>query len=549
MTRLLPIAFSLIAGLTAANAEPAALLIGNEDYSNFRDVIRGDEILNLEGPLERAGVQVTTRRSAILANMQTGMEEFERNATTAETLLVGLGGRFVHTESETYYLPPGAVVGPVGTLAWRSLPMSTVMAWLAERPGKSILLLGTDGLRQDIGTYLRTGIGELDIPQGVTVVAGDTRALSNFAAETIARPGRTFVDAARSRGLVVLGYDPEDLVHLEQAVVAQTSSTSEVSRTRDIFEWRQASETNTVEAYQNYLRLVPDGRFARMAEARIFSLTDTPEARAERAEQALDLSRDARRVVQRNLTLLGYDTRGIDGIFGNGTRSALSSWQGDQNINGYGYLTEEQIARLDSQAQQRATQLAREAEQRRLQLQAEDRSYWAQTGSKGTEQGLRDYLRRYPDGEFANAAATRLDQLEQQKLRQTNSRDRDLWDRAVATNTIRAYRDYLQLSPNGAFREGAEARIARIQRRREAVNSEAAKAEEAMSLSAGTRRLIEARLNTMGLEPGAVDGQFDDETRRAIRRYQRSNEMRQTGYLTERMVVQLMAGAVRQIFQ
>ncbi len=54
-------------------------------------------------------------------------------------------------------------------------------------------------------------------------------------------------------------------------------------------------------------------------------------ARAEQDEAALRLTRDQRRQVQRDLSLMGYDTRGIDGVFGRGTRAAIAGWQSASN--------------------------------------------------------------------------------------------------------------------------------------------------------------------------------------------------------------------------
>ena len=55
------------------------------------------------------------------------------------------------------------------------------------------------------------------------------------------------------------------------------------------------------------------------------------------------------------------------------------------------------------------------------------------------------------------------------------------------------------------------------------------------------RQAIEKRLSNLGLKPGRVDGTFDDDTRRAIRRYQEARGMEVTGYLTQAAVVRLLA--------
>ena len=77
----------------------------------------------------------------------------------------------------------------------------------------------------------------------------------------------------------------------------------------------------------------------------------------------------------------------------------------------------------------------------------------------------------------------------------------------------------------------------------------AQQSEQALNLSPRTRQVIEARLNGLDMKPGKVDGIFDRDTRRAIRRYQASRNLDQTGFLTEAVVVRLLADSVRQIFR
>lgn len=66
-------------------------------------------------------------------------------------------------------------------------------------------------------------------------------------------------------------------------------------------------------------------------------------------ERLLDLTRDERREVQRNLTRLGYRTGGADGVFGSGTRRALAAWQEDEGLPGTGYMTADQLRELRRQ--------------------------------------------------------------------------------------------------------------------------------------------------------------------------------------------------------
>lgn len=52
-----------------------------------------------------------------------------------------------------------------------------------------------------------------------------------------------------------------------------------------------------------------------------------PWSDAAATEAALDLTRAQRREVQIRLALLGFDPRGIDGLFGPDTRAAIAQWQ------------------------------------------------------------------------------------------------------------------------------------------------------------------------------------------------------------------------------
>ncbi len=535
----------LLAVPSLASAQSAGLIITNDDYDVVSNVRRGNRLASVAPALERGGMAITLAEDATASDMRDALVAFGQIAVEAETLFIGLSGRFVHTAAETYYLPSDGDTGPLATLSETALPLSVVMAWLADKPGKAVLMLVRGPNDAAYGPFLSGGIGTLGIPQGVTVLIGTPRAATDLVQDHMARPGRPFIGVAlRDREIDVFGYAARTMILLDGSTPPPATADD---RLADLRAWREAARINTAAAYESYLADRPDGEFADMARGRLAALTDTPEARAERAEQALDLNRDARRDIQRDLSLLGFNTRGIDGIFGRGTRTAIAEWQRRERFEATGYVTREQIALLNEQARRRAEELEAEAEIRREQQRAADLDYWNQTGSRGDEAGLRAYLRRFPDGEFAELAQERLAIFEEQKRERASARDRELWEEAVARGTASGYRRYLVAFPGGAFREEAEARLAALER--EAEFAQEARAEEAMNLSPGTRRVIEARLNGLGLRPGPVDGVFDEETRRAIRRYQAARNLPESGYVSDQMMVQLMADTVRQIFR
>ena len=113
------------------------------------------------------------------------------------------------------------------------------------------------------------------------------------------------------------------------------------------------------------------------------------------------------------------------------------------------------------------------------------------------------------------------------------------------------YRFYLERFPNGVFANEAQARIAAIEEaeRNAALLAQAQAQEQALRLNPVTRQLVERRLNVLGLKPGRVDGEFDNRTRRAIRRFQDGRNLQVTGYLDEPTMVRLLAGGILSIFE
>ena len=71
---------------------------------------------------------------------------------------------------------------------------------------------------------------------------------------------------------------------------------------------------------------------------------------------------------------------------------------------------------------------------------------------------------------------------------------------------------------------------------------ESAKLEESkLGLAPVTFLLVEQKLTKLGFEPGRIDGKLSDESRKAIRRFQRAAELPVTGYLSRATVVRLIA--------
>jgi len=254
--------------------------------------------------------------------------------------------------------------------------------------------------------------------------------------------------------------------------------------------WNVVVEMDTPAAYQAYLDRYPNGQFRNIARAAITGAALDAEAQAQAAEAALGLDRTDRRNIQRNLSLLGYNPRGIDGIFGPGSRAAIKAWQRANGYDPTGYLTAQQVRAMASAAKTKADQLAAEAAARKAEEERRDTQYWRDTGRGASEAGLRSYLDRYPDGLFADVAEARLAEIEATKRAQAEAAERAFWDDVRARDTAADYQRYLDRFPKGLFAHEARARIKELTAGDTAEVIAAAKAEEARVVSNGVLRLL-----------------------------------------------------------
>ena len=456
-------------------------------------------------------------------------------------MVIYLAGRFRHSANDGWFLAGDAETPDLAEIGAQGIDIDLPLALAATVPGGALVMLAEQAGSGGAGTGLRVGTGALAVPQGVAVLSSDAPRLTQLLENRLLQVGTSLGAALAGQP----GFKADGFV---TTLVPFLPETLAEAATREALDWAKAVSDDTIAAYEAYLAAHPAGPNAGAARAAITRLTppETPEQRAQAAEDALGLDREARREIQRALSLIGHDPRGIDGIFGPGSRRAIRAWQQTQGTEALGYLTaREEVARLLAQAARRASELEAEAKARREAEERADRAFWQETGALGDEIGLRSYLRRYPDGVFSEVARARLAEIEKARAEQAAARDRSAWAVAQGSDTIAAYRAYLAEFPQGAFVQEAQDRISQLSDPGPQVDENAALSrEEALGLNPVTRRMVEQRLAAEGLDPGAIDGRFDDQTRRAIRRFQRTRALEPTGYLDERTLVLLLAGAV-----
>lgn len=555
-----------------ALAEDIALVIGNRDYDTGAPVRGAERVVEAADALSAGDVAVLAERDADLDDLRDLLGQFEQMAPNAERLLVVLAGRFVTGGSETFFLPvEGEVPGLTG-VAGRAVPLSGILQILGTAPGAAFLVLAEDGRAEAQGAFLRDGIGPLSVPQGVTVVRGAPGPVAGLLRDVIAVEGAAieasgdlelsgylpgghgFLAAGEGQGAALSGVQAE----LAAARQRADRSAAEAERRIDAADaalWAMAQELDSVGGYARYVEVFPGGRHAEAASRLIAEIRDEPERSARLTEEALSLSRDQRRAVQRDLTALGFNTRGVDGIFGPGTRTAVAAWQEDRGRAQTGYLDRAQIDALRLAAARAEQIRAEEEAQARQEALRADRDLWREVGEGRDEAGLRAYLDRFPQGEFAPVARERLERIVQARRAEEEARaaeerrqaDEAFWRQTGEGRDIPGLRAYLERYPEGRHADRARSRLADLvgePDRPDADRSAAAAAEEALGLNRALRQSVEDRLAALGHNPGQVDGQFDDRTRQALRRYQQASGLPVTGYVSQQLVVQLLTDSV-----
>ncbi|MDQ2090663.1 peptidoglycan-binding domain-containing protein [Marimonas arenosa] len=534
---LVGICLSVLAA--GAWADDLALVISNHKYEGQAPLIAGEAAAGLAEDLKERGWTVFTARDSSLADMRQKARDLRatmQRTPEPDRVIIAITGLMAENDRDSWLLADTAEKPDMLNIGAQGLSLGALAEIAGLAPGKAVLMIGQVDAAVELGMGLRPGPGSVTAPQGVIVVQGQMGALRRWARDTLLDPQNSIEQALRGlpRNSAARGYSSQ----AESFTVAGERTT--VGPMGEMAYWNAVRDIGSLEALQAYLNRFPAGLFAAEARTRLAELTRDPLDVAREAEEALGLTRNDRRQIQRNLALLGFDPRGIDGLFGRGSRAAIAAWQRSAGYEGNGFLTAGQVAELQRQAAVRAAELEREAQLRREAEERADRQFWQQLGRD--EASLRRYLERYPDGLFAEDAQARLDLILEERLARAEARERAAWDRAQEANTIAAYRGFLDRFPNGSFAAEARDRIAELRAESEnAAEIERLRKHEAEILpNQGARKVVEQILSVRGFKPGDVDGNFTRETRRAIRRFQRERGLPVTGFVSQQTMVVLM---------
>ena len=412
----------LLATLMLAGPAPAetgkrvALVIGNANYTKVGPLANPvNDARAVADALRRLGFAVVLGLDTRKTEMEDAIRAFSTEAQGAETGLFYYAGHGIQVAGRNYLLPVDAALDSEIDLEFGAIDTDVIYRVLDLAADTRVIVLDAcrdnpfvEPLSRSMGRARSTrllgrGLARTEAAGGALIafatepgnVAYDgtgehspfTRALLNH----IETPGIEInVMLTRVRAEVYAETDEKQRPWTSSSLIGEVYLAPGASRDTqqvrsetelELALWQEARSGETRAGYEAYLARFPEGAFAVIARTRLAGLptesagrTGAPDADTDAvptappphtAEASLDLDRTARREIQERLTALGHSTRGIDGIFGPGTRAAIGAWQraAGRTVTGYldaGQLTALEAASEDALAALRAER-AREA--------------------------------------------------------------------------------------------------------------------------------------------------------------------------------------------
>lgn len=535
----------LCALASPAFADDQALVIANANYQFTAPGGSAESTFQVVERLRKAGYRVQKEQNLNKVGLERAITTFNASAKPRDHVVYVYVGHTMHEGNDTYLMPVDLQSARAETIAQSAVNLNTILDNAAKHSGASAVFLGWTPPRKKLlgsriypfhgSAGLGYGLGQTEVPQGVLLVNGMSDRIVNIIKTRYFEPnistravGNSLVGHVWSQGYLSLHS------YLNREVENRTSKPAPVPGVEQSF-WEFTKQENTIPAYEAFIKRFPNGKYFAVAQKNLKVLrAEALISPAERAERALNLTRDEKRDIQRALTVLGHDTRGVDGLFGPASRRAISRWQARSQRPTNGFLDQTQVRMILNQGETKRRALLEEAKRKRLALEAKDREFWRVTGASGQEYDLRVYLNEYPDGLYAQTAQANLDKILAEKARRSgNAADRNAWKAAVTTNTLQGYNLYLRKSPKGVFAAEAKARIEKIKRRdaNRKAREQARNLEVSMNIGPKMWFVVERQIAKAGIDTGKVDGVVDAQTRKALRQFQKSNGLEPTGYM------------------
>ena len=442
----------------SALADNLALIVGNNDYAHAPDAeTAARDARSVAKALRDAGWDVTLGTDLDRSKMRDLIRAFAGKVGSADRLVIYYSGHALRTGGATYLAPVDTRANTLTDVIFDGVPLDLLFRTAAEKAGSAVIFLDGAQLRGFTPTdFVEPGLAALEGPEGVVIVSAaepgkairrsawrDSR-FSQLITSRFLQPGAAVMDSAAAAWTptYVIGEADADFV-LVPAPKSVTGDEDGLGREIELAYWRTAERSGKAEDYRAYLERYPEGVFAAFARDRLgigaaAAAPEEPKVDPKvAAEAALNLSRIRKRKIQEWLLALGHNPRGIDGLFGRGSRAAIRGWQRASGLEQTGYLDKDQLSRLNREGEAALAEQRRIAEEKRRIAEAEDNGYWSATGARGNVAGYRAYLERYPQGLHAAAARAALDKVAEAEADEAARIERRRFRRASAPRHAR----------------------------------------------------------------------------------------------------------------
>lgn len=359
-----------------------ALVIGNGAYESVPKLPnpKGDAkaIADVLGGL---GFSVILRDDLDQQKMATALSDFAKALTDADAALFYYAGHAIQYDGHNYLISTNAKLDSPFALNSGAIPLDQIVATMQESSAINLVLLDAcrnnpfvDRLKETLpaerSVTVARGLAPFSVQKGDTMVvyataanqtaadgAGKHSPFTQALLDNLATPGvevslllKRVVQEVREKTLYQQSPEVLSAMAAEFYFSTDASGANSVAGSRGVTDfdqvtaaYKQASASDTTEAWQGFLDTFPDAALATFAQdalirAQARETQYDPSVTFEDGENELELGKEERLSIQTTLSALGYDVGTPDGVFGKKTRQAVLAFQVGAGLMPTGYV-------------------------------------------------------------------------------------------------------------------------------------------------------------------------------------------------------------------
>ena len=365
-----------------------ALVVGNGTYAHIGQLPNpGNDAADMTAALQRLGFDVTTVHDADRNAMTEALRVFTRESAGADVSLVFYAGHGLEMDGVNYLVPVDARLERDTDVRFEAVELDDV---LAATVGADLRVVILDACRNNplARSMQRTGASR-SVSRG-SFGNLDEGLLGDETLVAYAAAAGTTADDGTGRNSP---YTSALLSYLEQPLEIGLLFREVRARVLEATDGRQRPHEYASLLGEHYLRAAT-GADPRAVEA------------------GLGLDRGARRLVQQGLTRAGFSPGPADGVFGPATRAAIRGWQTSRGTTATGYLDAAGAAALGAPVAVATAPAEAPAREPRdpgpsAVLAQQENLFWQSIMNSTDAADFEAYLRRFPDGVYADLARNR----------------------------------------------------------------------------------------------------------------------------------------------